>query len=213
MSKQEIEKKRVIKIDWLEQCPKCQRSKFDVTTIKGNHEILFDGDKVKCWCFQSGEIETNDNMAWVEWDEVVMTDKDHHDSYYRKKYPDFWEQLPSCNYQACEHYQLSLNSWLFALHSEKEKLKTLEATPAHTVSLTCEQLLEALLFGAPDLCITRTEYSEKQMDTEMSIVWLEGGHSGKGYYAYYTELPEEGSIHLGKFDYVEADKEETPNDI
>ncbi|WP_458883796.1 hypothetical protein [Acinetobacter venetianus] len=77
--------------------------------------------------------------------------------------------------------------------------------------MTSEQLLEALLFGAPDLCITRTEYSEKQMDTEMSIVWLEGGHSGKGYYAYYTELPEEGSIYLDIFDQVNANKEATPN--
>lgn len=67
---------------------------------------------------------------------------------------------------------------------------------SNSVTLTCEQLLTALQYGAPDLQIERTEYSEEQMETEMSIVWLEDGHSGKGYYAYYTELPEEGSINL-----------------
>lgn len=63
--------------------------------------------------------------------------------------------------------------------------------------LTCEQLLEALEFGAPDLKIERTEYSEEQMSTEIAIVQLDTGHSGSGLYAYCTECPEEGSIKLG----------------
>ena len=77
-----------------------------------------------------------------------------------------------------------------------EKLEGCVVVPSNSVTLTCEQLLTVLQYGAPDLHVERTEYSEEQMETEMSIVWLEDGHSGKGYYAYYTELPEEGSIHL-----------------
>lgn len=60
------------------------------------------------------------------------------------------------------------------------------------VTLTCSELLEALQFGAPD-----GESDEDQMATEMTIEWMEDGHSGKGYYAYYSELPEEGAIKLG----------------
>nr|WP_227566041.1 hypothetical protein [Acinetobacter bereziniae] len=61
------------------------------------------------------------------------------------------------------------------------------------VTLTCSELLEAFQFGAPD-----GESDEDQMATEMTIEWLEEGHSGKGYYAYYSELPEEGAIKLGE---------------
>lgn len=61
------------------------------------------------------------------------------------------------------------------------------------VTLTCSELLEAFQFGAPD-----GEGDEDQMATEMTIEWLEEGHSGKGYYAYYSELPEEGAIKLGE---------------
>ncbi|WP_436872698.1 hypothetical protein [Acinetobacter haemolyticus] len=86
--------------------------------------------------------------------------------------------------------------WQAAKAHEAEKLKGCVVVPSNSVNLTCEQLLTVLQYGAPDLQIERTEYSEEQMDTEMSIVWLEDGHSGKGYYAYYTELPEEGSINL-----------------
>ncbi len=61
------------------------------------------------------------------------------------------------------------------------------------VTLTCSELFEAFQFGAPD-----GESDEDQMATEMTIEWLEEGHSGKGYYAYYSELPEEGAIKLGE---------------
>lgn len=94
----------------------------------------------------------------------------------------------------------SINSgwamWLKAKAHEAEKLKDCVVVPSNSVTLTCEQLLTVLQYGAPDLHVERTEYSEDQMETEMSIVWLEDGHSGKGYYAYYTELPEEGSINI-----------------
>ncbi|WEI24183.1 hypothetical protein PYR74_09925 [Acinetobacter bereziniae] len=65
--------------------------------------------------------------------------------------------------------------------------------PRRVVTLTCSELLEAFQFGAPD-----GESDEDQMATEMTIEWFEEGHSGKGYYAYYSELPEEGAIKLGE---------------
>ncbi|WP_315075607.1 hypothetical protein [Acinetobacter guillouiae] len=65
--------------------------------------------------------------------------------------------------------------------------------PRRVVTLTCSELLEAFQFGAPD-----GEGDEDQMATDMTIEWFEDGHSGKGYYAYYSELPEEGAIKLGE---------------
>lgn len=62
--------------------------------------------------------------------------------------------------------------------------------PPHCVTLTCAQLREALNFGAPD------SDDQEQLETEMTIVWSDVGHSGKGYYCYYSELPEEGAIFL-----------------
>lgn len=88
------------------------------------------------------------------------------------------------------------SSWQAAKAHEAEKLKGKVVVPSNSVTLNCEQLLTVLQYGAPDLQVERTEYSEEQMETEMSIVWLKDGHSGEGYYAYYTELPEEGSINL-----------------
>lgn len=120
---------KTLKIEWLGECPKCTRKTVEVFTIKGSKELLFDGDKVKCWCGQTGEIETNNGDAWVEWDEVVISDKDKHDTYYRSKYPDFWERLPACNHQACEHYEVSLNAWLVALKREKAKLEGCVVVP------------------------------------------------------------------------------------
>lgn len=69
----------------------------------------------------------------------------------------------------------------------------------HGITLTCESLLEAFQYGAPDY--DNEELSENvlnQLSTEMTIVWWENGHSGTGYYAYYTDYPEEGSIRLGE---------------
>lgn len=123
------ERKKKLKINWLEECPKCKRNHVEVTTIKGSKELLFDGDKVNCWCGQTGEIETNNGEAWVEWDEVVISDEDNHDTYYRSKYPDFWERLHACNHQACEHYEVSLHAWLVALKHGKEKLEGCVVVP------------------------------------------------------------------------------------
>lgn len=77
-------------------------------------------------------------------------------------------------------------------HSLQEKLQS--------VVLTCNQLKEALEFGAPDL-FSETQGQESdlefQLETEMSIEYTKDGHSGSGYYCWYFDLPEEGSILLG----------------
>lgn len=58
------------------------------------------------------------------------------------------------------------------------------------ITLSCKQLFEAARFGAPD------ENDNDQLETEISIAWFNDGHSGAGYYAYYSDLPEEGCIFL-----------------
>lgn len=74
----------------------------------------------------------------------------------------------------------------------KAKLEKLEKSKSGIV-LTCSQLLEAFQFGAPD-----GESDEDQMATEMAIKWFNDGHSGAGYYCYYSDYPEEGAIFLGE---------------
>ena len=78
----------------------------------------------------------------------------------------------------------------------------LEVKPSRCVTLTCAQLREAFMFGAPD------KDDQEQLETEMTITWSENGHSGKGYYCYYSDLPEEGAIFLD--DVIEA--QEPAND-
>ncbi|MEC6393401.1 hypothetical protein VXS72_15890 [Acinetobacter pittii] len=69
---------------------------------------------------------------------------------------------------------------------------------SYGVILNCEQLREALEFGAPDLKIETNEFSDEQMGTELAIIYQENGHSGEGFYTYYVECPDEGSIKLGE---------------
>ena len=76
------------------------------------------------------------------------------------------------------------------LKHEMRKSWEVSARESHCVTLTCAQLREALNFGAPD------NNDQEQLETEMTIVWANDGHSGKGYYCYYSELPEEGAIFL-----------------
>lgn len=100
---------------WLGPCPTCERTEHKVKTIKGTKDYLYEGDEVNCWCGQTGLIET-DNMgsAWCEWDVKEITEHDKFNAYYRKKYPEYWALLPSCNYQACTHHGELFNSWLNA---------------------------------------------------------------------------------------------------
>lgn len=69
---------------------------------------------------------------------------------------------------------------------------------SYGVILTCEQLKDALEFGAPDLKIESNEFSDEQMGTELAIIYQEIGHSGEGFYSYYVECSDEGSIKLGE---------------
>lgn len=58
-----------LKIDWLDECLKCGSSIHTVKTENGSQKWLYDGDTVKCDCGQAGEIETDGECAWVNWDE------------------------------------------------------------------------------------------------------------------------------------------------
>ncbi|HDI1575424.1 TPA: hypothetical protein ACJKZR_003506, partial [Acinetobacter baumannii] len=75
---------------------------------------------------------------------------------------------------------------------EKAKAQAVPDTHIHSVTLTCAELKEAFDFGAPD-----GEKDQFQMETEMSIKWLDDGYDGAGYYCWYADLPEEGCIKLG----------------
>ncbi|HCG3526812.1 TPA: hypothetical protein NJU05_000450 [Acinetobacter baumannii] len=76
---------------------------------------------------------------------------------------------------------------------EKSKAQAVTGTHTHSITLTCADLKEAFDFGAPD-----GEKDQFQMETEMTIKWLEDGYDGSGYYCWYADLPEEGCIKLGK---------------
>ena len=61
-----------------------------------------------------------------------------------------------------------------------------------TIDLTqCRELLEQ--FGGED--------------TEMSIEYIEDGHSGPGLYVWPTEYPDEGSTLLGEADPTKAERD------
>ncbi|HAV4219071.1 TPA: hypothetical protein JIQ04_002636 [Acinetobacter baumannii] len=75
---------------------------------------------------------------------------------------------------------------------ERAKAETVPDTPTPSVTLTCAELKEAFDFGAPD-----GEKDQFQMETEMTIKWLQDGYDGEGYYCWYADLPEEGCIKLG----------------
>lgn len=87
--------------------------------------------------------------------------------------------------------------WQAAKAHEEKKLEGCVVVQSKGLILTCEEILEVLQFGAPDLKIERTEYSEEQMSTEITIVHRDTGHCGAGIYAYCTDCPEEGAIKLG----------------
>lgn len=97
----------------------------------------------------------------------------------------------------CGHYESQVNhkdamiqniSWVVWQAAKANAV--LEVKKSRRITLTCAQLREAFMFGAPD------KDDKEQLETEMTIVWSENGHSGKGYYCYYADLPEEGSIFL-----------------
>ncbi|MDH2463930.1 hypothetical protein, partial [Acinetobacter baumannii] len=91
-----------------------------------------------------------------------------------------------CHHAACEIDRLRAEL-------EKAKAQAVPVTHTHSVTLTCAELKEAFDFGAPD-----GEKDQFQMETEMSIKWLDDGYDGAGYYCWYADLPEEGCIKLGE---------------
>lgn len=60
-----------------------------------------------------------------------------------------------------------------------------------SITLNGYQLKELLDFTNPD-----GEDDKDQLETELTIMYAEDGHSGAGYYFYMTDYPEEGSIKL-----------------
>lgn len=70
----DIQKVKKIKVDWLGKCPKCSSSDHTVETENGSKKWLYDEDKVFCGCGQTGEIDTDGQHAWVNWDEGKTND-------------------------------------------------------------------------------------------------------------------------------------------
>lgn len=64
-----------------------------------------------------------------------------------------------------------------------------------SITLSGHQLKSLLEFANPD-----GENDLDQLETELTIVFLENGHSGSGYYFYMTEYPEEGCMFLNDWE-------------
>lgn len=61
---------KTIKINWLDNCPKCGHEDAAVTT-QGNEKELFAGEQVTCMkCGHNGEIDADEGGAFVCWDEL-----------------------------------------------------------------------------------------------------------------------------------------------
>jgi hypothetical protein len=112
---------------------------------------------------------------------------------------DVWWSDVHGDYFGSDH---ELDCWIDGAWAVWQSAKS-QAVPkvklSRCVTLTCAQLREAFNFGAPD------DNDQEQLETEMTIAWSDQGHSGKGYYCYYSELPEEGAIFLDKV--VEAQEQ------
>ena len=111
----EINKSKTIEINWLGNCPTCDREEHMVSTSEGNKDYLYEDDTVKCWCGQTGVIETDgEGHAWCNWDEKAVSEWDKFNIYYRQKFPEYWDLLPKANHQACQHHEELFNSWVEA---------------------------------------------------------------------------------------------------
>ena len=111
----EINKSKTIEINWLGNCPTCDREEHMVSTSEGNKDYLYEDDTVKCWCGQTGVIETDgEGHAWCNWDKKAATEWDNFNLYYRQKFPEYWDLLPKANHQACQHHEELFNSWVEA---------------------------------------------------------------------------------------------------
>lgn len=187
----DIQKVKKIKVDWLGKCPKCERTEHTASTVEGNKSYLYDGDIVECWCGQTGVIDVDGiGSAWCEWNEKPRTIIDDFNDYYREKFPNYWNVLHKNNHQACTHYFDLLNAWQVA---------KADAVPPKRIHLNCCQLMQATNFGAPSLTKWPSELTDEVkflLETEMVIEYQKNGHRGEGFYCWYEDLPEEGSIFL-----------------
>lgn len=60
-------KEKKLIINWLE-CDLCGSSNIEVTTEKGNPELLYAEDKCQCLdCGADGVVECDDGIAWAKW--------------------------------------------------------------------------------------------------------------------------------------------------
>ena len=106
---------KTLNVDWLGHCPTCEREQHTVSTSEGNKDYLYEDDTVKCWCGQTGVIETDgEGHAWCNWDKKAATEWDNFNLYYRQKFPEYWDLLPKANHQACQHHEELFNTWLAA---------------------------------------------------------------------------------------------------
>lgn len=130
---------KTLNVDWLGHCPTCEREQHTVSTSEGNKDYLYEDDTVKCWCGQTGVIETDgEGHAWCNWDEKAATEWDNFNLYYRQKFPEYWDLLPKANHQACTHHEELFNSWVeaksqavpdgFVLVPKEPTLKMIDAT-------------------------------------------------------------------------------------
>ena len=118
---------------------------------------------------------------------------------------EFWDWAKTENPRLVENaelgdvYAIQNLDHMFMGFAAAKAQAALEVKPSRHITLTCAQLREAFMFGAPD------KDDQEQLETEMTITWSENGHSGKGYYCYYSDLPEEGAIFLD--DVIEAQEQ------
>lgn len=62
--------KSPVLITWLDNCPSCGHGEAIVNT-EGDNNLLFYGEQVTCMkCGHCGEIDTDDDTAFVVWDEI-----------------------------------------------------------------------------------------------------------------------------------------------
>ena len=63
-------KRSPVVVGWLDNCPSCGHEKAIVNT-EGDQHTLFYGEQVTCMkCGKCGEIDCDDDAAFVVWDEV-----------------------------------------------------------------------------------------------------------------------------------------------
>ncbi|MDK6044526.1 hypothetical protein [Acinetobacter baumannii] len=124
-------------------------------------------------------FEQDDGAVWVfDGDSQFGTEISHLMMMHADEYSED-ELRVICHHAACE---------IDRLRAELEKAKA-QAVPEKKIYLTCEQLYAAANFGAPNK-------DPELLETELTIKFFEDGHSGKGYYFWMTEYPEEGAMKL-----------------